>query len=389
MAIFSAKEMKRRVQALQGALSGRKIDAVVLHSSDNVYYISGVPLLSEWGRPMAAVLSQGGDATLIAAKLEEQNARRLSWIEDLRPYKDEQRVLVSVLQSIVQFLNEHRLENGTIGLEQRGIPLGYFQGLETGLPRANFVDITDEVENLRLVKSPEELDVLRLGAQIAKIGGNAFLEALHENTTELEVASYAVREMNRALAALSPEAHSSAMSYCHSGEHTLTPHLHPTGRRIRRGDIVALNVFPIIWGYVMELERTFVFGEPTLPQRRALDAVNEAFEAGKAAVRPGERLATIDQLTRDILEGRGYAPHIWHGAGHAHGIIIGSAGREEKGELRIYSSETLRPGMINSIEPGVYIPELGGFRHSDVLIVTEDGHEDISQFPRDIVYSGA
>jgi Xaa-Pro aminopeptidase len=172
MAIFSNEEMKRRAQSLQGALAARKIDAVVLHSSDNVHYISGVPLLSEWGRPMAVVFTQAGDATLIAAKLEEKNAERLSWIEDLRSYKDEQRVLDSVLQSTVQFLKEHQIENGTIGLEQRGMPVGYFQGLESGLPRAQFVDITEEMENLRLVKSAEELTVLRLGAQIAKIGGN-------------------------------------------------------------------------------------------------------------------------------------------------------------------------------------------------------------------------
>jgi Xaa-Pro aminopeptidase len=387
MSIFSAAEMKRRTERFREVLAARNIDAAVLHSSDNVFYISGVPLLSEWGRPMAVVLTVDGDATLIAAKLEEKNAEHLSWIEDLRTYKDEQPVLDSVLQSIAQFLSDHRLGKATVGLEQRGIPLGYFRALEAALPDVRMVDITGELEELRLVKSSEELHILRLGAQIAKVGANAFLDALHENTTELEIAARAVHQMNRALSALCPAAHSSTMAYCQSGDHTLTPHLHPTGKRIRRGEIVALNVFPIIWGYLIELERTFVFGEPTQPQQRALEAMNEAFEAGKVAVRPGERLAEVDRLTRAILERHGYGPHIWHGAGHAHGIMIGSAAREERGELRIYSNEILRPGMINSVEPGIYIPDLGGFRHSDVLVVTEDGHEDISQFPRDIAYS--
>jgi len=384
--IFSAVEMEHRAGRLRLWLADHNMDAAILHTADHVYYIGGVPLLSEWGRPMALVLSQGGDATLIEAAIEQENASRNSWITDVRPYPDNQPAYDAILQSAVDFLTAHRLQGSTIGIELETIPVQLHQRLTRRLDQARFADVTPGLREMRLVKSAEELALLRLGGDIARIGANAFLDALHENATELEVTSHAVREMDRALAALLPSALSSTYAYCHSGLHTLTPHLHPTGKYIRRGEVVALNVFPVISGYVMELERTFVFGEPNEDQQRALDAVNEAFDAGKAAIRPGRRAAEIDKLTRDILEKRGYGAYIRHGAGHGHGIMIGSAGREESGELRSYNETVLRAGMVNSMEPGVYIPGLGGFRHSDVLALTDDGYEDLSKFPRDVLY---
>ena len=155
----------------------------------------------------------------------------------------------------------------------------------------------------------------------------------------------------------------SSYAYCHTGPHTLTPHLHPTGRRLKRGDLVGLNVFPVIWGYCMELERTFVYGEATAIQRRALDAVNVAFDMAKAATKPGASFADLDTMTRTYLTERGYRDYIRHGTGHAHGIMIGAASREELGEIRIYNRGHFVPGMVNSIEPGVYLPDTGGFRH--------------------------
>jgi Xaa-Pro aminopeptidase len=166
----------------------------------------------------------------------------------------------------------------------------------------------------------------------------------------------------------------------------MTPHHHATGRRLRHGDVVGLNVFPVIWGYCMELERTFVFGEPTKEQKRALDTVNEAFEAGKAMIGPGVTAAAIDELTRKMMGKKGYAKNIWHGTGHAHGIMIGSAGREENGELRVYNKTRLRPNMINSVEPALFTP-VGAFRHSDVMVITENGARCITEFQRDFSFN--
>lgn len=279
------------------------------------------------GTPHGGRHHRGGEGHPHCGSPGGENARTLSWIEEIRPHRDEEPAPRLLLRLAGEVLSQERVEAGAIGLEEEVISLSLYRGLRERLPRARFATISPVLHELRLIKSAEELAILRLGGTIAKIGANAFLEALREGATELEVASFAVREMNRALAALQPAAPSSAMAYCHAGPHTLTPHLHPTGRRVRRGEVVGLNVFPVIWGYLMELERTFVFGAPNPEQQRALQAVNRAFEAAKAAVRPGARMDTS----------RGW----------------------------------------------------GGFRHSDVLVVTPEGNETITDFPRDLSYGAA
>lgn len=384
MSIFSPAEMERRRRRLQEGLAERGLSAAFIHTADNVYYLSGVPLLSEWGRPMWAVIAAGGPGAVIGAALELENIERHSALSEALTYADEENVHAAATRLAADFLRSHGAPRGRVGCERALMPVGLLEALQAQLPEVEWVDVGDLLAALRLVKSPEEIRLLRIGAEVARIGAAAFLEAVQENVPELTVAAHAVREMDRALAALYPEGFSSTYAYCQFGDHTLTPHLHPSGRRLRRGELVALNVFPVVSGYCMELERTFIYGDGTEEQQRALAAVNEAFAAAKEAVRPGAVMGEIDRLARELLTQAGYGAFIRHGTGHAHGIMIGSASREEPGELRVYNRTRLAPGMINSVEPGVYIPGVGGFRHSDVLLITETGAECLTEFPRDL-----
>ncbi|TAM86363.1 aminopeptidase P family protein [bacterium] len=389
MGIFSPAEMRRRLTAFDAALEERHINVALVHTADNVYYFSGVPLLSEWGRPMWVVVDPSAGSSIVGASIETENMAAYSAISRVISYADDERSVDACLHHVMSAVGGMRDAAIRFGIERSAMTLALYEALRASLPKATFVDVGEIIAGLRLIKSAEEIEILELGGTVAKIGANAFLQALTDNVPELTVAGYAVAEMDRALAALSPGGATSTYAYAQFGEHTLTPHLHPTGKRLRRGDLVALNVFPTIWGYCVELERTFVFGAATAEQQSALDAVNEAFDAGKEAVRPGVSMGEIDVLTRRMLEKRNYGAYIRHGAGHAHGIMIGAASREEGGELRAYNAGRLQPNMANSVEPGVYVPNLGGFRHSDVLIVTDNGARCITEFPRDIAYARA
>jgi len=379
--------MRRRQRGFCSALAKRDVDFAFLNSADNVYYMTGVPLLSEWGRPMWAVLESVGTARVVGAAIEKENMEQNARVEEVLFYADDVNVVEASLDLVSNFIAGRKSKAKRIGIERAIMPLGIYEAVQSRFPNVELVEISDILEGLRILKSPEELDLLEMGATVAKIGANAFLEALHENVTELSVAAHAVCEMNRAIGALYPDGGgTSTYAYAQFADHTLTPHLHPTGRRLRRGDLVALNVFPVIWGYCMELERTFVFGAATPKQQKPLDAVNEAFDAGKAMIGPGVSMSDVDNLTRGILKKHGYQNYIRHGTGHAHGIMIGSASREEPGELRYYNANVLKPNMANSVEPGVYLPDIGGFRHSDVMFTGEKGARCVTDFPRDIVF---
>ena len=385
MTIFSKDEMRRRTDAFTAGLAERSLDGALLNTADNVFYMTGVPLLSEWGRPMWAVFQVGGKSAVIGSYIEALSMEQNAATDETIPYADEENVVTTSIA-----LATDRLRKGgkarRIGVERNLISLGVYERLQAALPDTEFVEIGDILSDLRIVKSPEELKILELGGEISKIGASAFLEAIHENCTELAVTSHAVGEMNRALAALYPSGATSTYAYAHFADHAMTPHHHATGRRLRHGDVVGLNVFPVIWGYCMELERTFVFGMPSKEQQRALDTVNEAFEAAKKAIGPGVSAAEIDELTRRMMGEKGYSKQIYHGTGHAHGIMIGSAGREESGELRVYNKTKLRPNMINSVEPALFT-DVGAFRHSDVMLITETGARCVTQFQRDIMFN--
>jgi Xaa-Pro aminopeptidase len=382
--IFSAGEMRRRVDWLRSAMSERSIDLVLVHSADNVYYLSGLPLLDEWGRPMWFLMSSDGDATMIGAMIERENMAAHTWVDQVQLFEDLAQSLDAALQLAVSFGRGAGRKTSRIGIERSVMSLRVWDALSIAFPDSEFVDVGDTLAEARITKSDEELELLRLGGEIAKIGADTFLNALKEGTTEISVAAAATYAMERATAGLSSGAGTSTYTYCQVGTNTLTPHLHPTSRRIRRGDIIALNCFPVIWGYCVELERTFVFGQPNDVELAALRAVNDAFEATKAAFRPGAHFAELDDLSRRILTDHGYGGNIRHGTGHAHGIMIGATAREELGEIRSYNQGVVRERMANSIEPGIYLEDIGGFRHSDVMIATVDGAVCITDFPRDI-----
>ncbi len=385
MGIFSEGEMRRRTAWIGAKLVERDLNVAFLHSADNVYYTTGVPLLSAWGRPMWAVLSVDGDPFVIGAMIEKESMERYGRVSEVRTYDDAENVWTASADIVADVIRSSRNRARRVGVERGILPVGIAESLQTRLD-VELVDVSDILAESRLIKSAEEISLLRLGGEVAKIGASAFVEAIAAGASELAVAAHSVQAMDLALAALYPDGATSSYAYCHVGDHTLTPHLHPTGRRIRRGDVIGLNVFPVIWGYCAELERTYIFGEPTDRQCRVMSAVNEAFELGKRLLRPGKVISELDRETTAVLEREGYGAYVRHGTGHAHGIMIGAAGREELGELRAYNRGKVRAGMLNSIEPGVYIPGEGGFRHSDVMLVAADGAGCLTEFPTEITF---
>jgi Xaa-Pro aminopeptidase len=379
--VFSEAEISRRRRVLHDALKPLELDFGLIHTADNSYYVSGVPLLSEWGRPMWFVLRPDGEGAVVGAAIERENMEMCSFFDTVLVYDDSKMAMAGALGRVVDFIGG---DARRIGAELEQLTVAARAALLSAFPSAELVDMTPALQEARLLKSDEELAILRMGGEIAKIGAGAFLDAVKEGVSELAVAAEALDAMDRALAAMNQNALSSTYVYCQTALRTLTPHLHPGGRRIRRGDLVALNVFPVISGYCMELERTFVFGAGNEELEGPLKAVTEAFEAAKRAAVSGTGMRDVDSVATACLRSAGFDEFIRHGTGHAHGIMIGAGGREELGELRPYNPRPLQPRMVCSIEPGVYISDVGGFRHSDVMVIHDERTECLTEFPVEI-----
>jgi creatinase len=238
----------------------------------------------------------------------------------------------------------------------------------------------------RMVKSEAERDLIRAGAAVADVGGYAIREAIAEGAREIDVAIAGRDAMELETARRFPDAeYRDTWVWFQSGLNTDGAHNPVTGRKLRQGDILSLNTFPMISGYYTALERTLFLGEPDAASLAIWDANVGAHELGISLIRPGVSCSEITHRINDFFAERDLLQYRSFGYGHSFGVLSHYYGREAGLELREDIDTVLEPGMVISMEPMLTIPEgepgAGGYREHDILIVTEDGAENITGFP--------
>jgi Xaa-Pro aminopeptidase len=228
-----------------------------------------------------------------------------------------------------------------------------------------FIPVSGWVEELRSIKTEQEIENIR---QAAKIGDQAFAELLpkiRSGVSEIEIALELEFLMRRAGA--------SGMSFSPiiaSGPQSALPHARPSERILMYGDFVVFDFGCIVNGYCSDMTRTIVIGEPEEQHLLIYDLVLKAQLESLAAVAPGRKGSEIDAIARDIITDAGYGEYFGHGLGHSLGLEIHESPRLSKADHTV-----LQPGMVVTVEPGVYLPGFGGVRIEDLVVVREDGHE--------------
>ena len=237
-----------------------------------------------------------------------------------------------------------------------------------------------------MFKSPEELALIREGARIADIGGQACVDTIGEGVPEHEVALASTQAMVRAIAETYP--HTELMdtwTWFQSGINTDGAHNPVTTRQIQRGDILSLNCFSMISGYYQALERTLFFDSATDREQELWQVNCKVHEHGIGLIRPGARCSDIAAELNSIYAEHGLLQYRTFGYGHSFGTLCHYYGREAGLELREDIDTLLEPNMVVSMEPMIMLPEgqdgAGGYREHDILIVTDNGNENITGFP--------
>ena len=374
---FSATEMERRLTDLRRQMAASGIDKALFTSYHNINYYSDF-LYCAFGRPYGLVVTQE-QATTISANIDAGQPWRRSFGGNLI-YTDWQRD--NYFRTAQQLLGD----GGTVGIEFDHMSLQVKAKLEAALPSARFVDIAEPCMRLRMVKSAEEIAHIRQGAAIADIGGAACVEAIGEGVGEHEVALHSTQAMVREIARRFPEAElMDTWTWFQSGINTDGAHNPVTSRRLERGDILSLNCFPMIAGYYTALERTLFVAECSEAHLKHWQVNVEVHEAGLAMIRPGAVCGEIARALNEIYAAHGLLERRTFGYGHSFGVLCHYYGREAGLELREDIETVLEPGMVVSMEPMIMIPEglpgAGGYREHDILVVTEDGAENITGFP--------
>jgi len=229
------------------------------------------------------------------------------------------------------------------------------------------------VEKLRLRKTPEEVERIRKAQALAEEALAHVLPLLRPGVEEREIAlevEFFLKRRGAEGAAFPP--------IVASGERGALPHARASEKRLKAGELVTLDLGARLEGYHSDMTRTFALGRPKEELRRAYKAVEEALEAALAALAPGKTGKEVDAVARKALEAHGLDRYFVHSLGHGVGLAV-----HEGPSLSPYGEEVLEPGMVVTVEPGVYLPGLGGVRLEELVLLTESGVELLSRFPRD------
>ncbi|XP_019616429.1 PREDICTED: uncharacterized protein LOC109463955 [Branchiostoma belcheri] len=377
---FSVEELQRRLNLLRTFMITSRIDAVLFTSYHNINYYSDF-LYCAFGRTYGLVVTM--DKVLsISAAIDGGQPWRRTQIGDNVVYTDWQR------DNFYQAVQVELAGRGlmTLGVEFDHMTLDGFTKLNLAVPDMQKTDIGKATMRLRMKKSDEEIALIREGARIADLGGWAVVEALEEGVPEYELAIHAANAMTREVARTYPHGElMNTWAWIQSGINTDGAHNPVTSRRVRSGDILSLNTFPMISGYYTALERTMFLNHAS-DAHLALWEINcQVHRRGLELIRPGARCCDIATELNEMYRQHGLLQYRSFGYGHSFGSLCHYYGREAELELREDIPTVLEPGMVISMEPMIMIPEgmpgSGGYREHDILVVTEDGAEDITGFP--------
>ena len=387
---LSEREYERRVEKVRKVLRRRRLDALYLTNSTSIFYLTGYSFITT-ERPAALIIPLDGKITFMGPLLEEDHVPlKTRIIEDVKTYVDYPGEKHPI-DYFADFLKEMKLANKRIGIDNKAGAAGIwgYRGppITKKLRGAKFVDMKDLVPSMRLIKSEEEITLIRESAKWANLAHSLLQEYTEEGLWDVEVALAATYEASTIMKkTLGPEYEPLRRSVPVSagfrgqvGEMSAIPHSMATKRVIRKGDVVVTGASADVGGYSCELERTMIVGKPTAKQKRYFNVMVKAQEAAFNTFKPGVKCSEIDKATIRVFKKAGLMHLVKHHSGHG----LGLEGHEPPW-LDIGNDEPLKAGMVVSCEPGIYETGFAGFRHSDTVLITEDGAEIITYYPRDL-----
>lgn len=374
---FSEPEMAARQAKIRAHLAAHHIDACIFTSYHNICYLSGF-LYCSFGRKYALVVD-GDKATTVTAAIDGGQPWRRGHADNIT-YTDWRRD--NFFRALRQLLPKVK----RLGLEFDQVSLDFYRQLGDAFPGVEFVDVAQPVMWQRTCKSEEEQALIRMGAPICDLGGQACVEAVAAGVPEHETALAATTAMDREIARSFPFVElMDSWTWFQSGVNTDGAHNPVTNRIVRPGDILSLNCFPMIFGYYTALERT-LFCQYASDEHLALWEINCAVHRrGLELIIPGAKCSDVAAELNDLYRRHGLLKYRSFGYGHSFGVLCHYYGREAGVELREDVETVLLPGMVVSMEPMIMIPEgnpgASGYREHDILIIGEQSAENITKFP--------
>ncbi len=384
---ISKSEFQSRAARLLEHVKGQQLAGAVLFDNFHILYYTGFAFIPT-ERPMAFAMSAAGERVLFVPRLEVEHAKAQANVERVEWYA-EYPDNPHPMKKFAEILAAMSIKT-KIGADNDGYPwiLGYQGESLSALTGAQIVNVNPFVEHQMMLKSETELALIRESVKWGNLAHRLLQKYTRVGANEVEVSQRAGSEATLALIdALGANYRSysiwsrgaSAGYRGQIGRNASIPHSLTTNATFMAGDVLVTGAGCPMWGYNSELERTMIVGEASAEQKKFFDHMVALQDTALNAIKPGKKCSEVDKAARAYFDKNNLMPYWRHHSGHAIGL------RYHEGPFLDSGDETLiEPGMVFTVEPGLYAPNLGGFRHSDTVAVTQDGIEVMTYYPRDL-----
>jgi Xaa-Pro dipeptidase len=361
--------METRMQQYTKWLIEKEVDFSFITSTPNVFYLSGF-YSDPHERLLGVGIFQNEEPFLVCPQMEVSQARDAGWKFEIIGYSDTE----NPWEFMKSAISKRNVEVKKCAIEKSHMSYERGEQLHSLFSNPAFVSAEEKLHYMRMVKDDKEIAILREAAKLADYGVEVGVSALAEGKTEMEVLAQIEFELKKK--GIREMSFSTMVLF---GEKSADPHGNPGSKKLSKGDFVLFDLGVVLDGYCSDITRTVIYGEPNEKQKEIYQTVLEAEIAALEECKIGTRIGDLDKTARSIITDAGYGNYFPHRLGHGLGIDV-----HEFPSLNENNDDQLQAGMTFTIEPGIYVPDVGGVRIEDDVLITNKGYETLTKYPKQL-----
>ncbi|WP_071461275.1 M24 family metallopeptidase [Bacillus massilinigeriensis] len=362
--------MNDRLNKLSLWMRENNVDICFVTNPDNVFYLSGF-LSDPHERLLGIAVFKENDAFLVCPAMEKDEAKKAGWNGDIIGHTDTDRPWDLIKDAITARISSVH----TIAIEKEHMSVERFERMRNLFPEASFIPAEEKLRILRLKKDRNELATIRKACELADFAVQTGMAEIKEGKTELDIIAAIEYELKKKGV--------TAMSFSTmvlTGKNAASPHGNPGLTKIKKGDLVLFDLGVVVDGYCSDITRTVAYGEVSSKQKEIYDTVLKGQLKALEAIKPGTAASVVDLAARNVISEAGYGDYFPHRLGHGLGISV-----HEYPSITESNPLVLEEGMVFTVEPGIYVPEVAGVRIEDDIVVTANGLEVLTKQPKELL----
>ncbi|ENJ1743014.1 aminopeptidase P family protein [Vibrio parahaemolyticus] len=383
---ISTHELEERQLQFSEKLNENKIDCAILFNTTDIFYLTGFHFRPS-ERPMALIIDSMQKTHLFVPLLEHTHAEEYAQVDQVHSYP-EYPGTIHPMDYLATLIKDLKFNNYTIGLDAKGYSSAKgYRGKEIS-ELVNFkatVSIKGWIETQRYIKSPKEIELIKESARWGNLAHSLLVRYSQPGKHEIEIEGRASFEATKVMFDTLGHSYKPYGNTAHAfyrgqiGPHSAFPHSQNQNTRLKEGFNVVSQAACDVWGYKSELERTMFIRDVSPIQERFFEHMMNAQQIAFKNIKPGIPASLVEAEVQRYYKENDLLSYVKHHTGHSMGLINHEAPFFDLGDHTI-----LEPGMVMSVEPGLYVEDVGAFRHSDTIVVTDTGFEHITYYPRDL-----